>query len=602
MTLSQKGGKQKSKPLGLSKGLKQLYQHQLLCDSTVVCEGKRFSCHRAVLAAVSPYFHDVFTSSQKESPSGEVLLQDIAPSLFQSILKYIYTEEVSLTEETAQDLFEAADKLKILPLVDICYRFFRKNISPQNCFVLYRLAQAYSDEALLQAAVRFVILNFSRFCEGDDFLYLDLTSLITILSSGDLAAASELDVFRAAQRWVRAHPGTYHFLVNALMSHVRLPLLTDGELAEVQAYLGQVGDVQLQCKQLDGEERLRASGGLRAGMYDECIMCINTQILETQAPDTEDSFMDCYDPCTRTWRKLPGLKSLTHPACVALGDRLFVSGGICRNSYSDALYEFSSLKGSWAQLPSMLVPRATHGFLVCDQRLYAMGGWCGFHEFLSSAECFDIAEGTWTPISRMPYVLSRCAAAAFRKKLYLLGGVTGLTSYWQFHKGLLIYDVSEDAWTQVLLDAAFFSAGAVAMNNGIYVVGGYTEKRAGERIYEGGLMPENRYCSRKCFFLAEDGSVNHEIAVPKLPKGIAYAGVVSWGKRIYVLGGEDTTHCYKTIYYWEPGEHRWSRCPDDIPVPEGVSGFGCTTLKIPKERVLSLLQQTSVALTAVVGK
>ncbi|EMP42086.1 Kelch repeat and BTB domain-containing protein 5 [Chelonia mydas] len=79
---------------------------------------------RVLLAAVSPYFKDVFTSFGKESQGGEVVLQDMAPSILQSILQYIYTEELSLSLETAPDLFAAASKLQIRPLVEICCRCF----------------------------------------------------------------------------------------------------------------------------------------------------------------------------------------------------------------------------------------------------------------------------------------------------------------------------------------------------------------------------------------------------------------------------------------------------------------------------------------------
>uniref|UniRef100_A0A8C8VMM0 BACK domain-containing protein n=1 Tax=Pelusios castaneus TaxID=367368 RepID=A0A8C8VMM0_9SAUR len=454
-------------------------------------------------------------------------------------------------------------------------RFLVKNISMQNCIGLYTLAQAYNHQALLHATIQLIILNFGRFAEEDDFLSLDLNSLITILSSDGLAVASELEVYQAVRRWLQFQPTTCHSLFGELMGHVRLSLLTDRELVEVQLDSERFGDVQLHWKQLNSEERLHESGGLRQGMYDEQIVCVDSQMWEDQELENEDFLMGSYDPHAEKWEKLPGLKSLTHPACVALGDKLYISGGICRNSYSDALYEYNSFKGQWTQLPSMSVPRATHGFLICNQRLYAIGGWCGFHEFLNSAECFDLAEQIWSPISTMPFVLSRSASTVLKKKLYLLGGATGLTAYWQFHRGLLIYEVSSDTWTQVSLGNGFFSAGAVAMNNGIYVIGGYAEKRTREWA-EGGLMPENP---------------------------IANAAVVLWEKRIYVLGGENLTQCYKTIYYWEPGQPRWSKCPEDIPVSnEGASGFGCTTLKIPKKEILALFQKTSVALIAVIGK
>ncbi|CAM5075396.1 unnamed protein product, partial [Natator depressus] len=103
----------------VSQGLKQMYLEQLFCDATLVVEGRRFPCHRVLLASVSPYFRVMFTSSFKESQDGEVLLKAIAPSIIQSMLNYLYLEEISLTAETAEELFIASSRLQILPLEEI---------------------------------------------------------------------------------------------------------------------------------------------------------------------------------------------------------------------------------------------------------------------------------------------------------------------------------------------------------------------------------------------------------------------------------------------------------------------------------------------------
>lgn len=64
----------------------------------------------------------MFTSSFKESQDGEVLLKAIAPSIIQSMLNYLYLEEISLTAETAEELFIASSRLQILPLEEIISR------------------------------------------------------------------------------------------------------------------------------------------------------------------------------------------------------------------------------------------------------------------------------------------------------------------------------------------------------------------------------------------------------------------------------------------------------------------------------------------------
>lgn len=75
-----------------------------------------------LLAAINPYFRAMFSSSFRESQDGEVLLQDMDPSTVQAVLNYYYTEEIAIMPERAQDLFVAASRLHILPLLETCSR------------------------------------------------------------------------------------------------------------------------------------------------------------------------------------------------------------------------------------------------------------------------------------------------------------------------------------------------------------------------------------------------------------------------------------------------------------------------------------------------
>uniref|UniRef100_A0A452IAR0 BTB domain-containing protein n=1 Tax=Gopherus agassizii TaxID=38772 RepID=A0A452IAR0_9SAUR len=551
--------------LPLPAGLKQLYQEQRLCDATIVAEGKRFPCHRMLLAAVNPYFRAMFVSSFKESQDGEVLLQDVAPSTVQTILQYLYTEKISVTSETAQAVFVAASRLQILPLLEI--------FSLENCLVLYELGYAHGEQALLRVAMRQISLNFRHLSlEDKSFLHLKPSTLISIISSDSLVVSSEIVVYRAVRRWMKFQTSNRRPFLSKIMRHVRFPLLTQEELREVQLESARCRDMRLRWKRLNRQERLRECGGLRQGMYHKCIL------------KTKDFQVGCFDPQTEKWEKMTPLKCLYCARCLAVADKLYVTGGVhTDDSYSDTLHEYSSFRGRWTQLPSMSMPRASHGFLNCSQKLYAVGGWCRYEDYLDSAECFDLMAKTWTPISRLPYSLSHFAATVLKNKLYLIGGVTDKLGSWYVSRKVLIYKVSSNVWTQVLLEAECYWSGAVSMNNGIYVIGGWPDSG-------------NLHCSRKCFFLDEDGRVDKDVVIPKLPVQIAGAGVVRWKKRIYVLGGENTylynnhdgeneEEYYNTIYYWEPGDHRWTQCLERLPFSNwGISGFGCATLKLSKLR------------------
>ncbi|XP_062822080.1 kelch-like protein 28 [Anolis carolinensis] len=602
------------KPLDhyIRKGLQQLHQEQLLCDTTIVVNSERFPCHRMLLAAINPYFRAMFSNSFRESQDGEVLLQDIDPTVVQAVVNYYYTEEIALTPETAEDLFVAASRLQILPLLESCSRFLLDHLSPENCLRLYELGYAHNDPALFQEAKSLVNLHFRRLSQEDkSFLNLNPSTLTSILSSDSLAIASELPVYRAVRRWVTAQNAVRFPLLGHLMTCVRLPLLTPEELREVQVELAGCRELRLRWRRLNRQERLRQSGGLRRGMYATCIVCVDLYNMDGPDLKTKDFQVGCYDPQMETWEKLPLLKCLYCARCVALGDKLYVTGGVhTDDTYSDTFHEYNPLRGRWTQLPSMSVARASHGFLACNQKLFAIGGWRKYEEYLDTAECFDLETRSWSPIARLPFALSHFASAVLKNKLYLIGGVTNSVGSWFASRKVLIYEIGIDIWVQVFLENECYWSGAVAMSNGIYVIGGYYRSRSrhhSERWPDSG----NIHCTRKCFFLGRDGKVDKSVPVPKLPFELAGAAVVRWKHRIYVLGGENTylynnlegenyEEYYNTILYWEPGTPKWIQSQERLPFTSwGLSGFGCTAMKMPKKPILDLFRKTSVALTAI---
>uniref|UniRef100_A0A674KHE7 BTB domain-containing protein n=1 Tax=Terrapene triunguis TaxID=2587831 RepID=A0A674KHE7_9SAUR len=299
------------------------------------------SLHRMLLAAVNPYFRAMFVSSFKESQDGEVLLQDMAPSTVQTILHYLYTEKISVTSETAQAVFVAASRLQILPLLEICSSFLLEQVSVENCLLLYELGYAHGEQALLRVAMRQISLNFRHLSlEDKSFLHLKPSTLISIISSDSLVVSSEIVVYRAVRRWMKFQTSNRRPLLSKIMRHVRLPLLTQEELREVQLESAHCGDMRLRWKRLNRQERLQECGGLRQGMYNKCIVCVDLFNMEGPELKTKDFQVGCFDPQTEKWEKLTPLKCLYCARCLAVADKLYVTGGVhTDDSYSDTLHE-----------------------------------------------------------------------------------------------------------------------------------------------------------------------------------------------------------------------------------------------------------------------
>ncbi|XP_020660650.3 kelch repeat and BTB domain-containing protein 12 [Pogona vitticeps] len=571
----------------IREGIKNLYETQQLCDVTLVVDGKRFPCHRPLLASISLYFQRMFASTFKESREGEVFLMDLSATSLQNLLGYIYMGDLLLQEAEAEELFVAASRLQITPALEIITRFLMERISMENCLGLYALAYSHNHQPLLRPALRYVAFHFEHLSEEACFLSVDFHALLSILTSDCLAVASEATVYRAVRRWVQHNPDERLAKLPLLMDHVRLPLLTPEELAEVRVETEELYEcVRLPWEELGVSERLWASRGLRKGMYHDGVVCVGLPKWSDVNVGGEelDSHVHFFDPCTEQWEQLPDLRSLISPSCVSMGHKLYVAGGQHLDGcYSESLLVYDTIGGFWSPLPSMSTARAGHALLLCEKKLYIAGGW-DTTGTLVSAESYDLERETWAAITDLPFALAYFSSTTLGSNLYLIGGEMGDADPAVPHKGFLVYEVGCGEWSQISTDFECYEASAIPVGDSIFVVGGLTgDDRQG-----------NRQFTSRCAYLHQDGTLNREVSVPPLPVAISYPGVVRWKKRIYVFGGDRNNLYSSAIHFWEPGQPNWTQCSAVLPDPNyGAFGFSCVPLKVPRENILAVFHRGS---------
>ncbi|KAJ8345821.1 hypothetical protein SKAU_G00300140 [Synaphobranchus kaupii] len=100
----------------------------LYCDVSVVVKGHAFKAHRAVLAASSSYFRDLFNSGSKSSVVE--LPPAVQPQSFQQILSFCYTGRLSMNVGDQFLLMYTAGFLQIQQIMEKGTEFFLKVSSP----------------------------------------------------------------------------------------------------------------------------------------------------------------------------------------------------------------------------------------------------------------------------------------------------------------------------------------------------------------------------------------------------------------------------------------------------------------------------------------
>ncbi|XP_018425946.1 PREDICTED: kelch-like protein diablo [Nanorana parkeri] len=571
-------------------GLKEMYVSETLCDVAVLTSDKRFLCHRVVLASVSPYFKALFTCPMKESTRGEVCLSDVPSSTMQAVLHYIYTGEARLTLDNVEELFIVSGRLQVAAVQDLCSSYLAKRIDNGNCLWIYRLAHSHHHRILLEATVNYIGRNLSFFSRKEDFLHLELEELATILSSDNLMVSSELDVYNVARGWWEFHTKKDNPLPTELLKAIRIPLLNPDELEKVG------GDVPSD----DSAFRCPARIHLRQGMFEERIICMDVMALEETDPEEEDYYMNAYDPTTDSWEKLPFVGCLDNAGIVSVGCCLYVSGGFGEeHCASNALRLYDSVLNEWKELASMAHPRAYHGFLACGNALYAFGG-CNKHELTDSVECFSVSDNSWRSVSSMPLALHSFTSAVLKGKLFVIGGMTKTGVQLLHYPGFHIYDPLTDAWSKFPLPVVFSGAGAVTMDDQIYIIASYETRRGDGCAYPAHdayppyddykaylLYHEQPNTTSKSFCMDHLGRICHG-TIPPVLKSVSGSAVVRWKHRIYIVGGsDDDGMSHYKMFHWSPGEPRWTLCKKELTFL--FASLESVSLQVPLKHLSSII-------------
>ena len=78
------------------KTVNELRSYRKLCDVVLKVDGKEILAHRAILAAVSPYFMAMFTGDMKEASCQEVPIREVSHAVLEQIVDFVYTNHLQV--------------------------------------------------------------------------------------------------------------------------------------------------------------------------------------------------------------------------------------------------------------------------------------------------------------------------------------------------------------------------------------------------------------------------------------------------------------------------------------------------------------------------
>ncbi|CAG5101215.1 Similar to spop-b: Speckle-type POZ protein B (Xenopus laevis) [Cotesia congregata] len=153
----------------LSRDLKVFYNSREFSDTTIVIGDKKIKAHRLMLIMRSPVLAAMFTHELDEKKSNQIFITDITADIFEKVLEFIYTDEVSGLNAIAEDLLEAADKYQILSLKEMCEVSLCKTLKPENAIRRMDLADRHNAPFLIKYVTKCIVTDSKKIIQTEDF-------------------------------------------------------------------------------------------------------------------------------------------------------------------------------------------------------------------------------------------------------------------------------------------------------------------------------------------------------------------------------------------------------------------------------------------------
>lgn len=148
----------------------------------------------------------------------------------------------------------------------------------------------------------------------------------------------------------------------------------------------------------------------------------------------------------------------------------------------------------------------------------------------------------WHVHAAMPRPRTEVAVAAWRGRIYVIGGIDGFA---RTTSTVQVYDPATDTWTMgPPLPRAVHHAMAAAIGDRLYLVGGFSGVRfaASDRVF------------------AFDGSTWREVT--PLPEPLGASGIAVLDGRIHVVSGQGRAGNVTSHYEYDSGRDLWARRAD----------------------------------------
>ena len=499
--------------------LDALRRKETFCDVTVAANGKEFKAYKVVLAAASPFFLSLLENDMRERKEQriEIRLEEATASVMEDVLQYIYTGNVSVTEESCHNLIATADYLLLPGLKTLAVEFLKEKVTVQNCVFNYYFASKYHCTELTEICCSVINLNFSDVLKTDDFLNLDMKQVMEWVSSDDINVRAEEEVFTGIVDWVSHNRSEREVCFPDLIRQVRLRPSSQDILLKKLVNEDLV-TTNIECMNfvlrsiIESDESLSREprnclkvqvegiflcGGTKALCYlphvnmwykmanttfehQNHALLLDRQrvcIFSKQDTDFQSHLVECYVPSTNLWCSFQsGFKYDEQFCSVSAVSGYSFLNALTYEGQRPYMYTYDINTNNWNMLEA--VPTNQWGVCVISQghHIYIIGGThCG--DFVAAGNTqvvrFNPSNESVEEVAPLNEARHNAFGAAMNDKIYVAGGIQMIEQRCRLLNTCEVYDPSTNEW-HLMADLCVprHSASMACFKGALYVIGG----------------------------------------------------------------------------------------------------------------------------------
>lgn len=159
---------------------------------------KVFNAHKRILAAVSPYFENLFYLNKIDME--QIELTDHSPEVFEDFISFIYTDVLHLTSENVEEIIKLSRLYTMTTLAGKCDYYLKQIVDKENVMKLLDLSTQNNFKHSTRKCLKIIDENSGEIFDTQEFIEITKKSIEKIVDY-QMMSCNEILLIKAVNKW-----------------------------------------------------------------------------------------------------------------------------------------------------------------------------------------------------------------------------------------------------------------------------------------------------------------------------------------------------------------------------------------------------------------